>query len=507
MSANASGPSIAIIGGGFAGIAAAVKLKRAGLTNFTVFEKNEGVGGTWWVNRYPGAEVDVTSHLYSFSFKPHPWTRTHVRQAELQAYLDETVDEYGLRPHFRLGTEVESATWREEDASYVLRVAGEDEVFRTVISAVGFLNIPSYPTWPGLDDFKGPKIHTARWVETDVTGKRVAIVGTGSSSVQIAPRMADEASQLLIFQREPGWVLPKPDRDHTPEELVAFQTPSARRKERRRAWWQAEILQIFGAMHRPDSKINRKIEGHARAYIAGVFEGRPDLAAAVTPNYAYPGKRPVLTKDYYPTLLRENVELVPFAVQSLTQKGVVDIRGVEHPVDVLVMATGFQPTQYISSMKVTGRTGQTLQEFWQGEPTAFAGVTVPGFPNFYMLYGPNTNGGEIVSNLERQSEYAARSIKRLRRSSIASIEVKPSYFRRYNDWLQRGLSKTAWVKANNYYKTPSGRIVTQWPYGVIVYTSVLKVLGRLSEKATRRQMPVQATQPESVRTPASLGSK
>ncbi|WP_120493802.1 flavin-containing monooxygenase [Microbacterium phyllosphaerae] len=497
------GPSIAIVGGGFAGIAAAVKLKKAGLTNFTVFEKNDGIGGTWWVNRYPGAEVDVTSHLYSFSFKPHPWTRTHVRQAELQAYLEETVDEYDLRGHFRLGTAVESANWSDEDAGYVLRIDGRDEIFRAVISAVGFLNIPSFPSWPGLDDFEGTTLHTARWTDTDVSGKRVAVVGTGSSAVQVAPKMADDAAHVLIFQREPGWVLPKPDRDHTEDEQRAFQSLGPRRKERRKAWLQAEFVQIFGSMYRPGSKINSMVEKAARAYIAEVFADRPDLAEAVTPGYPYGGKRPVLSRDWYPTLLRPNVELVPRAVASVTANGIVDAEGVEHPVDVLVTATGFKPTEYVTSMRVTGRQGQTLQEVWQGEPQAFAGVTVPDFPNFFMLYGPNTNGGEIVSNLERQSEYAARAIARLRRASIASVEVRPEAYRRYNDWIQRALSKTVWAQANNYYKTASGRIVTQWPYGITLYGAVLKLAAPLSETTkkrrsrgaagTRDDIPVRAT--------------
>lgn len=480
------GPAIAIIGGGFAGIAAAVKLQKAGLTNFTVFEKHDGLGGTWWVNRYPGAEVDVTSHLYSFSFKPHPWTRTHVRQAELQAYLEETVDEFGLRPHFRMNSEVESATWNDAESVYTVRVNGKDETFQAVISAVGFLNIPAYPNWPGLEDFQGVKLHTARWSEVDVTNKRVAIVGSGSSAVQVAATLAPHAGSLTIFQREPGWVLPKMDREHTPAEMVAFQSAGPRRRERRKAWLQAESMQIFGAMHRPGNKLNTQIEQAAREYIKSTFKDRPDLIEAVTPDYPYPGKRPILTKDFYPTLLRKNVKLVPRAVKSVTPGGVIDAEGVEHPVDVLVMATGFKPTEYISSIRVRGRNGHTLQDFWQGEPMAFAGVTVPGFPNFYMLYGPNTNGGEVVSNLERQSEYAARSIKRLR-GDVASIEVRPAYFRNYNTWIQRGLAKTAWAKANNYYKTPSGKIVTQWPYGILVYAAVLRVFGRASESVHKRQ--------------------
>jgi cation diffusion facilitator CzcD-associated flavoprotein CzcO len=483
---NSDGPSVAIIGGGFAGIAAAVNLKKAGLHDFTIFEKSDGLGGTWRDNRYPGAEVDVHSQLYSFSFWPHDWTRTHARQAELQRYLEEVVDGYGLRAHFRFGTTVREIEWDDQISGYALRAAaGEVHTFRAVISAVGMLNVPNYPTWPGLDDFQGPKLHTARWRPIDLTDKKVAVVGTGSSAVQVVPSIAGEAGRVTLFQREPGWVLPKPDRDLSEDERVALQRPLARRRERLRQFWLIEIGQLFGAMHRPGTRINAFLESRCRAYIAAVFADRPELAEAVTPKYPYPGKRPVLTKDFYPALLRDDVELVPHAVQSVTSHSVVDVRGVEHPADVLVMATGFQPANYLASYRVVGRGGKTMHEVWDGEPQAFAGITVPEFPNFYILYGPNTNGGEIVSALQRQAEFAVRSIKRLRDEKVAAVEVRPWFYHRYNRWVQGAIAKTAWVQSNNYYKSPSGRVVTQWPYGAIVYAAVTKLLGSLSEKVIR----------------------
>lgn len=477
-----SGPSVAVVGGGFAGIAAAVNLAKAGLHDFTVFEKSTGLGGTWWDNRYPGAEVDVHSQLYSFSFRPHDWSRTHARQAELQRYLEDVVDEFGLRKHFRLNTTVDEVVWNDEAGGYVLRTAdGELQTFRAVISAVGMLNVPKYPTWPGLDDFAGPKLHTARWRPVDVTGKTVAVVGTGSSATQVVPSIAGVAGRVLLFQREPGWILPKPDRDLSAAERKRLRRPLARRRERLRQFWMLEMGQLFGSVHRPGSKINRLAEARCRAHIATVFADRPDLAKLLTPTYPFPGKRPVLTKDFYPSLLRDDVELIPHAVASVTRTGVVDVRGVEHPADVLVMATGFAPANYLASYRVVGRTGRTLHDFWDGEPQAFAGITVPEFPNFYILYGPNTNGGEIVSALERQTEFAVRSIKRLRRRNVAAVEVRPWLYRRYNRWVQGAIAKTAWVRANNYYKSPSGRVVTQWPYGAVVYAAVIKLLGPLSE--------------------------
>jgi cation diffusion facilitator CzcD-associated flavoprotein CzcO len=472
-----------VIGAGFGGIAAGVKLKRAGIDSFTIVEKSAGVGGTWWDNRYPGAEVDVASHLYCYSFRPHDWTRTHARQAELQAYLEAVVEEFDLRRHLRLETAVEELTWDAARATWSVRLSdGSRQEHRAVISAVGMLNVPQYPEWPGLEDFAGPKLHTARWEPVDLMGRKVAVVGTGSSAVQIVPAIAEQADHVTLFQREPGWVIPKPDRDLTPDERAALGQRWARRRERLRLFWQLEKGQLLGAIHRPGTKVNALRQQQCEAYIAGVFKKRPDLAEAVRPSYPYPGKRPILSKDFYPALLRDNVELVPHAVRSVTAHGVVDARGVEHPADVLVLATGFRPADYLASYEITGRGGRTLREIWQGEPQAFLGITVPELPNFYILYGPNTNGGEIVNHLERQAEFAVRSIRRLLRRPGAAIEVRAGWYRAYNAWLQRAIAKTAWPAARNYYKAGSGRVVTQWPYGALVYGALTKLLGRLSER-------------------------
>lgn len=484
-----SGPSlsVAIIGGGFGGIAAGVKLQKAGIDRFAIFEKSAGPGGTWWENRYPGAEVDVASHLYSYSFRPFDWSRTHARQSELQGYLETVIDEFGLRERFQFETAVESVLWEDDTHLYRVETAdGDVAYFNAVISAVGLLNQPRYPDWPGLEDFRGPKFHTARWEHHhDLTGKTVAVVGTGSTASQVVPAIAGTAGRVLLFQREPGWVIPKGDRDFTPAEREAFRRPWARRRERLRLLWQIESGQLRGSIHRPGTKINALRERQCRAYIDHVFKDRPDLRAAVTPTYPYPGKRPILTGAFYPALLREDVELVPHAVESVTAHGVVDARGIEHPVDVLVMATGFQPANFLATLRVVGRGGRTLHKVWDGEPRAFLGITVPGFPNFYMLYGPNTNGGEIISHLERQAEFAARSIRRLGRHQVVAIEVRPIFEELSNRWIQRAIAKTAWVVSKNYYTTPSGRVVTQWPYGVTVYGSLTKLLGGLSETCRR----------------------
>lgn len=482
-------PRVVIVGAGFGGIAAGVFLRRAGIETFTIYESSLGIGGTWWDNTYPGAEVDVGSHLYCFSFKPHDWTRTHAKQPELQKYLEEAVDEFGVRPHLRLGMTVESATWNESTHTWtVVLDDGTKDECHVLISGVGFLNVPRYPTWPGLESFTGPKFHTARWEhQHDLTEKTVAVVGTGSSASQIVPAIQPIVGKLYLFQREPGWVLPKGDRDFTDEERTTLARPWNKRRERMRLKWSLEKNLRGGKIWRTGSKEQQAREAVCRRYIAKMFADRPDLAEAVTPTYPYPGKRPIFATTFYPALKQPNVELVPKAVASVTPTGLVDADGVERSVDVIVMATGFQPANYLARLPISGRDGETLQQRWAGEPHAFLGITVPGFPNFYMLYGPGTNGGDIVSMLEAQARFAIRAVKRMRRERVSAIEVRSSFEARWYRWLQSKMAGTSWEMSNNYFKSETGKIVTQWPYGNTPYVTMTKLFGRVSETTRRRR--------------------
>jgi cation diffusion facilitator CzcD-associated flavoprotein CzcO len=482
-------PRVVVVGAGFGGIAMGVKLHDAGIDSFTIYESSLGIGGTWWDNTYPGAEVDVGSNLYCFSFKPHDWTRTHAKQDELQKYLEETVDEHGLRHHLRLGVTVESAEWDDDRHVWIVRLDdGTVDDCHVLVSAVGFLNVPRYPDWPGLEEFQGAAFHTARWEHHhDLTDKVVAVVGTGSSATQVVPAIQPLVERLYVFQREPGWVMPKGERDLTDEERVTFSRPIRRKRDRWRQKWQLEKGLHGGKLYRPGTKLNREREELCRRYIARQFAERPDLREAVTPTYPYPGKRPVIASTFYPALKQENVELVPRAVASVTPTGIVDVDGVERAVDVIVMATGFQPADYLARLPVVGREGKSLQEHWEGEPRAYLGITVPGFPNFFMLYGPGTNGGEIVTMLESQAEFAARAVKRMRRERVTAIEVKPRYEARWNRWLQSQMQGTSWTMTNNYFKSPTGTIVTQWPSGNLHYRALTKMFGRVSETTRRRR--------------------
>jgi cation diffusion facilitator CzcD-associated flavoprotein CzcO len=482
-------PIVAIIGSGFGGISAGITLQRAGIASFTIFEASSQIGGTWWDNQYPGCEVDVPSHLYSFPFKRYDWSRTHSKQAELHAYLEETVADFRLSPHIRLGISVDRAVWDEATHTWTLTL-GTGESFRchVLISAVGFLNVPRYPTWPGLELFEGPKFHTARWEhQHDLTGRTVAIVGTGSSATQIVPEIAPMVKHLRLFQREPGWIIPKGDRDFTPEERAKWRDPIRHRWMRVQGFWALERNCWRGAFWKPGTKVNEQGKAACLAFIDEVFADHPELKAAVTPSYPYPGKRPIFNSTFYPALKRDNVDLIPHAVVRVTPNGVVDAAGVEHKVDVLVLATGFQPTDYLARVEIKGVGGRTLNEYWNEEPRAFLGTTVPGFPNFFMLYGPGTNGGEIVTSLLAQSSHAARSMRRMMREGATAVEVKPLWADVYHAWLQDGMRDTAWVESRNYFKNASGKIVTQWPYGAQTYRFLSRALSRPSE--TTRVLP------------------
>jgi len=476
-------PRVVVVGAGFGGIGAGVKLKRAGIDSFTIYESSLGVGGTWWDNTYPGAEVDVNSNLYCYSFKSHEWTRTHARQSELQKYLEDTVDTFGLRPHLQLNVTVQSATWDEDRHiwSVTLDTGSVDEC-HAVISAVGFLNVPRLPDWPGLEDFQGPAFHTARWEhEHDLSGKVVAVVGSGSTATQVVPAIQPIAKKIYLFQREPGWVMPKGERDLTEAERALFAKRWRRALDRWRLRYLIEKGLWGGGLFRPGSKLQAQRQRTCLDYIAREFADRPDLRDAVTPTYPYPGKRPIIASTYYPTLKKENVELVPRAVSRVTPTGIIDAEAVERSVDVIVEATGFHAANYLARICVKGRRGETLRERWAGEPRAYLGITVPGFPNFYMLYGPGTNGGEIVSMLEAQAEYAVRALKRMRRERVTAIEVKPVFEGLWYLWLQSKMEGTSWTMSNNYFTSATGKIVTQWPSGNMVYRVLTKSLGRISE--------------------------
>ncbi|MFO1149473.1 MAG: NAD(P)/FAD-dependent oxidoreductase [Alsobacter sp.] len=477
-----AGTRVAIIGAGFGGIAAAVALQKAGIRDVVIFEKSSGVGGTWWDNRYPGAATDAASHIYSFSFAPRDWARSHVGHAELRGYLDSVVDEFGLRPKLRVATGVKDLAWDEARKLWRLTTeSGESEAFTAVVSAVGMFGKPNWPKWPGLESFAGPVLHTARWDESvDLRSKRVAVVGTGSSAAQVVPALADQVKQLTLFQRQPGWLLPKSDRDFSERERALLRNPLLRRLYRLKLYLAQELREWNGAFFRPENRQNQKARQAALAYLDTVFADRPDLKAVLTPDYPFMGKRLLISSDFYPALRKPNVRLVPRAVASCTPSGLVDVDGEHHEADAIALCTGFEVTDYLFSLRVTGRTGKTLSQTWNGVAEAFLGMMVPGFPNFFMIYGPGTNGGFIVTNLEWQARFAALEIARIAGGKAGSVEVTQEASDAYNRWLQGRIAGTAFIAGKNYFKTASGQIVTQWPDNATQYALKMALTRRFA---------------------------
>ncbi len=487
MRKRATTPTVAIIGSGFGGIGMAIELQRKGIDRFTIFEQAAGVGGTWWHNTYPGAEVDTPSVLYSFSYEPWNWSRTHVRQQEFHGYIDHIVDKYDLRSHIRLNTAVGGVSWNEDLQQWEI-VGAEGELLQRadfVVSAVGMLSDPKLPDWPGLDTFRGAAFHTAQWEHKyDLAGSKVAVVGSGSTAVQVVPALAKTAGHVYMFQREPGWVIGKGDREFTPTERRAMNSSVAQRLVRTLIVLQREVPTLRGKVFRPGTPENEAGEKAARAHITEQLGDMPELAAAVTPKHAYMSKRPIVTDDFYPALRRENVTLVPKAVSTITEDGIIDADGVEHKIDVLVMSTGFK-VKFLSSLPVIGRDGLELQNAWNGEPRAFLGMMVPKFPNFFIMYGPNTNAGSIITNLELQASYISSAIAHTHKTGASSIEVRTGAFERFDRWIMGRLEGTAFQYENNYFKSATGRVSTQWPDSVFVYAMLTKVLRRFPWKTQK----------------------
>lgn len=356
--------TVAIIGAGFGGIATAVNLTRSGVDDFVVFEQAHVPGGTWQANTYLRCEVDVYSLLYSFSFMPYDWTRTHAGRKELQQYAEDTIDHFGIRDRFRFSTKVSEVIWDDARADYrVLLADGTEDLFTAVVACVGFLSVPRDPDWPGLDVFEGVRFHTARWEHAhDLVGKRVALVGTGSSAAQIIPELADRADQVLLYQREAGWVVPKWSRTYRHfTRRRRMRMPWTRKAERFGLWLFYALL--IRRVHKAGSLANRGVEKLCRWHLEREVAD-PELRRMLTPDHPFGCKRPLFTDTYYRALIRPNVTVIPHAVRSVTPKGVVAADGETRDVDVLITATGFQAQRYLCSVGVRGIGGADLHERW-----------------------------------------------------------------------------------------------------------------------------------------------
>jgi len=461
------GPSVAIIGAGFGGLCMAIQLEKAGIRSYTIFEKGADVGGTWRDNTYPGAGCDTHSHLYSFSFERYSSrTRRYAGQPEILDYLRECADKYGLRPRIRLNTEVVSAVFDEPLGRWRVRTAAGEEVFDVVVSAIGQLNRPQLPDIPGISTFDGAAFHSARWDHSvDLSGRRVAVIGNGSSAAQLVPKVAEVAGQLDLFQRTPNWVLPKESADFGPRAQKILRLPFLHRVYREWVYRYAEHT-LYPALAGGWSTdlVRRHALEHLHAQVPD-----PSLRAKLTPSYPLGCRRVVIDSDFYPALTRPNVDVVTDRIIRIVPGGVETVAGVREA-DAIIYATGFETSEFLSTIEVVGRDGRRLAEEWKDGAEAYLGIAVPHFPNLFLLYGPNTNLGHtsIVFMLECQVRYIMGCLPRL--ASRGPMEVRPEAMDTWRQNLDRDMKGMVWqAGCTSWYKNASGRITGNWPGNAAAY--------------------------------------
>ena len=463
---------VIIIGAGFGGLCLAIKLKQAGIDDFVLLEKAADVGGTWWANTYPGCACDVQSLLYSFSFEPNPdWSHMFGRQPEILDYLRNCADKYRLAPHIRLSSEVTRAAYQDADQNWQVETAdGMHYQARILVAATGPLSRPALPDIPGLDSFEGKTFHSARWAhDYSLEGKRVAVIGTGASAIQFVPAIAPQVAQLHLCQRTPPWVLPRPDRKVSrPERWLFRRWPLIQRIARMIMYWRLESRGIVFTVW---PQLGALIGAFGRWNIRRQVRD-PDIQAKLTPDYPPGCKRLLLSDDYYPALNRDNVHLVTDSVRAVTATGVLTSAGNELAVDAIILGTGFQATAPFPTGMMTGSRGVDITERWRGGIEAYKGISVSGFPNFFMLAGPNTGLGHnsVIFMLEAQVGYIMQAVLAMKSGSIDSLEVRPDIEAEFNRQLQRRLARTVWASGcRSWYLDANGRNVTLWPGFTVEY--------------------------------------
>jgi cation diffusion facilitator CzcD-associated flavoprotein CzcO len=457
---------ILVLGAGFAGLAMACELKRAGRHDFVVLERSSAVGGTWRDNTYPGCACDIRSDLYSFSFAPNPdWTHRYARQPEIRAYLERTTDRFGVRRHIRFDHELLAARWDSGDARWHVHTPRGDFRARVLVSGHGPLISPQWPDLPGLDDFAGPRFHSARWRhDVDLAGRQVAVIGTGASAIQFVPEIAPVAGGVTVFQRTAPWVLARRDRP-TPARRAAWfrRLPALQRIARGIVYARNELQ--FAVFRRPVA--GRAAQAVARRMIRRQVTD-PRLREQVTPSFRIGCKRILVSDDWYPALNRPDVALVDRPIDRVVADGVVTADGEHHRADVLIAATGFDATHPPVARLVTGADGRTLAEHWSAHMSALHGTAVAGFPNLFLLVGPNTALGHnsIVAIIQAQVRYVLQALTVLSGDGVRALEARADAQRAYDDGLQRALRRSVWVKGGctSYYLDDTGRNTTLWPH-------------------------------------------
>jgi cation diffusion facilitator CzcD-associated flavoprotein CzcO len=460
-------PSAIVIGAGLGGLCMGAHLKKAHLNDFVILEKAAKVGGTWRENTYPGCACDTPVAVYQFSFaRTLNWSHLFPRAAEVQRYTEDLADLTGVRSHLRLGQGGSAAVWDEARSLWkVTTTTGEVREAKVLVMALGQLNRPQLPAVLGRETFAGPAFHSAQWNhDVPLEGKRVAVIGSAASAVQLIPEVAKLASHLTVFQRSANWILPRLDREVTPAERRLLATaPEVTDIEREHLYLQSDILfwQAFQYTEAGRAFYTETALNHMKMQVSV-----PELRRKLTPDYPIGCKRVLFADDYYPALTRKNVSLVTEGIDRITPAGIVTKDGVTHPADVIVYATGFETTEWHLSVDIIGRNGIKLRDAWKDGAEAYLGITVANFPNLFMIYGPNTNLGHntITFMIERQAEYAVQCMKAMQTRELKAIEVTQAAQDRFNHDLQQRLAKTTWADPHcqSWYKTPAGRITQNW---------------------------------------------
>ena len=464
--ANTTSVGVAIIGSGFAGLGTALRLRDVGFSDFVLLEKAGEVGGTWRDNTYPGCQCDVPSVLYSLSNRPNPdWSRTYSPQAEIQDYLRRCAAEIPA-DRMQFDTEVTGAQWDDAAQVWVVETTRGTWTARVLVAGHGALSAPSVPDITGLDRFEGPVFHSAQWDhDVDLRGKRVAVIGTGASAIQIVPHVQRAAEQLLVFQRTPPWVLPHTDRPTSRIERAVYRRlPAVQRAVRTGVYWLRELIYLAMAKR---SWLTHRIEMLGRMHLQRQVPD-PELRARLQPDYDPGCKRLLLSNNYYPAVSADNAEVITEKISEVGPRSIITVDGVEHPVDVLILATGFKVTNHPVLGLVHNAAGQSLKDVWKKTGArAYLGSTVPGFPNLFVLGGPNTGQGHtsMVFTIEAQITYLIDCLRHMSRRGLTSVDVRPEVVDRYNADIQRKMAPTVWASGGcvSWYLDENGRNTTLWP--------------------------------------------
>lgn len=471
-SVRSTTPSVIIIGTGFGGLCMAIQLRNAGIETFTLLEKASGVGGTWRDNTYPGAACDVQSHLYSFSFEPkHDWSRKFGLQPEILDYMQHCVEKYDLAGHIQFNNEVASAVFNEATNTWTVTTTdGESQTADIIVTATGQLNQPAWPNIPGLDTFAGTTFHSARWDHNyDLSGKNVGVIGTGASAIQFVPEIVPKVRALSLFQRSAAWVLPKPDRPFYKWEQALFQkVPAWDRIYRSLIYWKNESRALAF------TRFNSLLELFAwQAKRFAKHQVRdPEKFRHLIPDYKIGCKRILISNDWYSAVDQSHVELVTTGIERVVEEGLITTDGALHRLDTIILGTGFAASDFLSPMEITGRNGASLNQAWATGSEAYKGITVSGFPNLFMLYGPNTNlaHNSIVYMLESQVRYVLDCINTLSATPGTAMDVKPDRLKTFSEGVQTKLKDSVWESGcHSWYLDSDGKNTVNWPGFTFTY--------------------------------------